>query len=99
MLQTTKEKSAKDLNALIVSPTNVLSRQIYVQFLKFANDLPIKVEFLEPGISIDEGNICKLKFKSKISEYSGYDSTQIYLFTKKRKYYGKCFKEFTLAGS
>lgn len=50
------KKSFKGVNAVILCPTNVLSQQIYVEFLKFTNDLPVKVALLEPGTPIDNGN-------------------------------------------
>ncbi|KAI6182573.1 hypothetical protein M3Y97_00395100 [Aphelenchoides bicaudatus] len=51
------DKPTKRVNAVILSPTNVLAQQIYVQFLKFANNLPIRVALLEPGVLIDDANI------------------------------------------
>lgn len=45
----------KRVHAIILSPTNVLAQQIYVQFLKFAADSPIRVALLEPGVPTDDG--------------------------------------------
>ncbi|KAI6203090.1 hypothetical protein M3Y94_00516400 [Aphelenchoides besseyi] len=44
-----RKKPSIGLFAIVVSPTNVLAQQIYVQFLKFADKMPIEIGLLEAG--------------------------------------------------
>ncbi|KAI6178272.1 hypothetical protein M3Y98_00482700 [Aphelenchoides besseyi] len=48
-LDKVRKKPTIGLFAIVVSPTNVLAQQIYVQFLKFADKMPIEIGLLEAG--------------------------------------------------